>query len=78
MAYKIYPIIENDFKDYIVKINGKEVSLDVARVSKVPFNRRWPGHQRGMEQSELINFLSLCTDEILHFEIRVKKPFEKG
>ncbi len=76
MAYKIYPVIENDFKDYIVKINGKEVSLDVARVSKVPFNRRWPGHQRPLDQAELINFLSLSSNESLSFEIIPKKPFE--
>lgn len=76
MAYKIYPVMENDFQDFLVKVNGKEVFLDVARVSKVPFNRRWPGHQRPIDQSEQINFLSLSTDEPLTFEITPKKAFE--
>lgn len=77
--YKLYPVTETENKcnDYIVKINGETVALDTARVSKVPFNRRWPGHQRSLDQTELINFLSLATDEELHFEITPKKPFEK-
>lgn len=80
MSFKIYPVTKTEIScdDYSVKINGEEVKLNTARVSACPFNRRWPGHQRGMEQSELINFLSLCTDEILHFEIKVKKPFDKA
>lgn len=79
MALKIYPVIktENQCEDYKVKINGKEVELNTARVSAVPFNRRWPGHQRGLEQTELINFLSCAADEPLDFEITPKNPFEK-
>ncbi len=79
MAIKIYPVIktENQCEDYKVKINGKEVELNTARVSAVPFNRRWPGHQRGLEQTELINFLSCAADEPIDFEITPKNPFEK-
>lgn len=79
MALKIYPInrTENQCEDYKVKINGKQVELDTARVSAVPFNRRWPGHQRALEQTELINFLSCSADEPITFEITPKNPFEK-
>ena len=78
MAFNIYPVIktENQCEDYKVKINGKQVELNTARVSAVPFNRRWPGHQRGPEQTELINFLSCASDEPLTFEITPKNPFE--
>ena len=78
MSVNFYPVekTENICTDYEVKINGKTVELNVARVSAVPFNRRWPGHQRGLEQTELINFLSLEADEPLHFEIQPQKPFE--
>ena len=78
MAYNIYNITKTNLntEDYVVKINGNLVGLDTARVSAMPFNRRWPGHQRGLEQTELINFLSLETDEPLHFEIKPNKPFE--
>lgn len=79
MSYKIYPVTKSDFEcnDYKVKINGKEVELDAARVSARPFNRRWPGHQRQIEQSQLVNFLSLASDEVLDFEVTPAKPFEK-
>ena len=53
------------------------VQLNTARVSAVPFNRRWPGHQRCLEETELINFLSCAADEPLEFEITPKNPFEK-
>jgi hypothetical protein len=78
MSYKLYPVtaVEESYKGYTVKINGKECCLDTARVSVFPFNRRWPGNQRSVDQSELVNFLSLETDEALDFEIIPKEPFE--
>lgn len=79
MAYRIYPVTRTlpEVGDYRVLVNGKEVALDTARVSAIPFNRRWPGHQREIEQSELISFLSLCTDEPLELEIYPSEPFER-
>lgn len=76
MSYKIYPVkkYEIECNDYSVKINGKPVELNTARVSACPFNRRWPGHQRQLDQTELINFISLETDQQLHFEITPTKP----
>ena len=78
MSHKIYPVTkaEDCVEDYEVKINGISVIPDTARVSAVPFNRRWPGHQRGIEQTELINFISFETDEKTEFEIKPKKPSE--
>lgn len=78
MSYKLYPITKTkeSCQDYEVKINGNLVALDTARVSSVPFNRRWPGHQRSKEQTELINFLSFATDEAVTFEITPPTPFE--
>ncbi len=79
MATNIYPVTRYHEKteDYIVKVNGNKVPLNTARVSKCPINRRWPGHQREKEQTELINFLSLESDESIEFEIIPKKSFEK-
>jgi len=78
MSYNIYPVIPTELfcDDYIVKVNGESAELNTARVSAVPFNRRWPGHQRQIEQTEPAQFLSLETDEPLNFEIIPKKPFE--
>ena len=61
---------------YKVKINGKEVDLNFARVSAYPFNRRWPGHQRQIEQTEIISFILLEADERLDFEIITKTSFD--
>ncbi|MBO5369793.1 MAG: hypothetical protein J6B23_03835, partial [Clostridia bacterium] len=79
MSYKIYPLTKTDlnYEGYEIKINGARVMPDTARVSAVPFNRRWPGHQRSIDQTELINFVSLETDEALTFEIKPKMPYEK-
>lgn len=78
MSYNTYPVTETAIKcnSYTVKINGKEVRLDTARVSAYPFNRRWPGHQRSLDQTELVNFLNLETDEPLFFEIIPNEPFD--
>lgn len=79
MSVKFYPVnpYEAHCQDYLVKINGQEAVLDTARVSAVPFNRRWPGHQRQIEQTELVNFLSMAADETLRVEILPVRPFEK-
>ena len=64
-------------KQYIVKANGQEMHLEEARVSNAPINRRWPGFQRQIEQSELISFLNMEMSEPTVFEIKPGKPFDK-
>ena len=80
MSYKIYDVTKTQINcdNYEVKINGQKVRLNTARVSAYPFNRRWPGHQRDIKQTELINFLSLETDEVLEFEIQPKEKFDNA
>lgn len=79
MSYRVYPVTKSDDEcnEYIVKINGKEVDVNTCRVSKEPFNRRWPGHQRQISQTELAAFVLLETDEELEFEVITKESFEK-
>lgn len=76
MAYHVYPVVPNDIicNDYKVKIDGVEVALNTARVSSCPFNRRWPGHQRQIEQSEPIQFLSMALDAPVTLEIIPQHP----
>ena len=78
MSYQVYPVIDSipSCDDYYVTVNGKAVALNTARVSAVPLNRRWPGHQRQLSQTELVSFLSLAADEPLRFQITPKAPFE--
>ncbi len=79
MSVNVYPVIKTEdvCNDYRVLINGKEIDLNTARVSAHPFNRRWPGHQRQKNQSELVNFASFETDESVEFEIVPRERFEK-
>ena len=67
----IYPVTQTSLNDnkYTVKANGVEVPLQFARVSKEPFNRRWPGHQRQIEQSEIIPFILMEADEAVTFDV---------
>ena len=64
MSYHVYPVTptEDQCTDYRVFINGATVETNTARVSAIPFNRRWPGHQRQIEQTELVQFLSFAMD----------------
>ena len=78
MSYRIYPVINcgPECNDYEVKVNGAEAELNTARVSAIPFNRRWPGHQRDISQTETVQFLSMCSDEAIEFEITPREPFD--
>lgn len=76
MSYKVYPVteVEDNCEDYEVYVNGAKASLNTARVSAYPFNRRWPGHQRQLEQTELVNFLSMESDTEVELKIIPKIP----
>ncbi|MBR5867821.1 MAG: hypothetical protein IKZ21_00125, partial [Clostridia bacterium] len=76
MSFHLYPVTPTALScgDYTVTVNGIPAPTDTARVSRVPFNRRWPGHQRSIDQTELVNFLSLAADEPLTFEITLPEP----
>ena len=78
MSYRVYPVVQTELicHDYSVKINGVPAQLNSARVSAIPFNRRWPGYQRDISQSELVNFLSMTTDEAVSVEVTPSAPFD--
>ena len=75
----IYPVVNaGEICDtYQVNVNGVLAPLHTARVSAAPINRRWPGHQRELSQTELINFLSLAVGGRIEFEVIPKLPFER-
>jgi len=78
LSVKLYDVSEISYscKNYDIKVNGVDVTPDTARVSAMPFNRRWPGHQRSEDQTELVNFVSMAMDEPVTFEITPKIPFK--
>jgi hypothetical protein len=42
--------------DFTLKVNGEAVFVYRARVSAVPLNQVWPGHQRSLDQTEMASF----------------------
>lgn len=52
------PVDEPVFDQYNVCVDGIPVPLYQLHVSKEPFNRFWPGHERPIEQSELAAMLT--------------------
>jgi len=75
MSFRVFEFEQEELngKAFEVRINGEKVGLHTARVSAHPINRRWPGHQRTVDQSEITHFLSFEMDEPV--EITVKPDF---
>ncbi len=74
-------------RDYRVWLGGTEVPVYTCRISSYPFNRHWPGHQRPTEQSEVVSFVNLVSDEPISLEVEplvgecekiMLKPYSKG
>ncbi|MBR7127442.1 MAG: hypothetical protein IKD09_02520 [Lentisphaeria bacterium] len=78
MSSRIYAVTKTDIdtENYDVKLNGVNLELNTARVSAYPFNRAWPGHQRQIEQTELVNFVSFACEGENILEIKSKESFE--
>lgn len=56
------PTSEKLYTDYKVTVNGISASLPFCRVSAMPYNTAWPGHQRPLDQTEEAAFLSFESD----------------
>ena len=54
-AAQVYSVPEGEriYPGYAVEVDGGKVPVSEVRCSAMPFNRRWPGHQRQVEQTEL-------------------------
>ena len=50
--------IERTLRPCRVTLNGTPAEPAFARVSRVPLNRHWPGHQRSKDQTEIVPFWS--------------------
>ena len=57
-AVTVYPAPAEEklSEDFEVTAGGRKVSVYSCRVSAIPFNRLWPGHQRPLDQTELASF----------------------
>ncbi len=69
------PKTERISKDFQIKLNGEEAQAYAARVSAMPFNREWPGHQRDLSQTEEASFLTFTMDGPVEVELTASKDF---
>lgn len=59
---------------YEITVNNTPVQAYAARVSAMPFNTPWRGHQRPLDQTEQSAFLCLCADEPVSLTITPSRP----
>lgn len=62
-------------QDLEATVNGKRVDVRACRVSAVPYNTPWPGHQRPLDQSEVASYLLVEGDGNADFVVTRKTAF---
>lgn len=81
---KIVRAPESERSALKITLNGRAADAYFCRVSKVPYNRPWPGSQRPKDQTEMADFVSFETDEPVEVRIQVNarecivRPLSKG
>ena len=56
-----------------VLVNGEKATLQFARVSAVPYNVVWPGHQRSTDDTEIAPFLSFESNGPAEVRVRSER-----
>ncbi len=69
---------EKPNRAFKIKLNGEEAETFSARVSAIPFNCTWPGHQRPLEQTEETAFLSFAMNAPVHLSLTASESFCKA
>lgn len=59
--------------DHCVTVNGQNIKCHKCRVSKMPFNTVWPGHQRPIEQTEVSSFISFDMDSPVDISVKLAR-----
>lgn len=70
------PKAEITVSDFSVTLNGEKTLPWFCRVSAMPYNTVWPGHQRPMDQSEVASFLSFEMSEPVTVRLVASRDFD--
>ncbi len=70
----VFPVGQQIFEGCSVTVNQRKVKPYMARVSAMPFNCSWPGHQRPLDQTELAGFVSVEADEVVSMTVTWQTP----
>ena len=73
----VYPLPSGDptYDGFAVRVDGVDAPVSAARCSAIPFNRRWPGHQRDISQSELCGFVRFSFEGRAQVEVTANREF---
>lgn len=63
--------------DFTLKINGEPVFVYQTRVSAIPLNQVWPGHQRTLDQTEIASFAYFDFSGEADIEIVSLRPVDR-
>ena len=76
----IYPVLPDEplYDGYSVLLDGENLPVLVTRCSAMPFNRRWPGHQRQIEQSELCGMVRFWFEGEATLTVTASRDFERA
>ena len=79
MSIHVYRVPDGETltSNLVVTADNMHVPVHTALVSKVPYNRRWPGHQRTIDQAEEAYFVSFASDASVTLTVRPEKPFSE-
>ena len=64
--------------DFSAVIGGERATPWLCRVSAMPYNTVWPGHQRPLEQTEPASFLSFEMQEPVEVRLTANRPFAEA
>lgn len=80
MSLHIYPVPvgETLSSAFTVSFDGQSAPVHTATVSAIPFNRRWPGHQRSVDQAEEAYFAACSADGPIAVTVSPARSFESA
>ena len=70
------PKEERIYDGYAVEVDGEKAPVSEVRCSAMPFNRRWPGRQRQIEQTELCGMVRFALDGKATVRVTAAKDFK--
>ena len=76
---EVYSIPEGEriYGGYAVAVDGVAAPVSEVRCSAMPFNRRWPGHQRQIEQTELCGMVRFAFDGKATVSVTADRDFRE-
>ena len=79
MSSRVYKAPDDEllWSKAAIYVDGVITNLYPARVSAVPFNRFWPGHQRSLDQTEIAAFTSFEMDTPVQVRIDYEQPIQE-